>query len=690
VPTPNGIPPMGEIASRILELCGLVCNKNTIPGDKDSSVASGVRFGTVWLTQRGMGPAEMDQIADIIYRALTQINAFVYAGTFGILSRGKIDLAAMEQLRAEVRDLSRRFTPIERIRTADVPTGNAVQIRGERASLFLQGVCTNDMLAMTVDQTRETLLANPDGSMLARVLVTRITPDALGYDRYSVRLLEGSLDQVYTWFTALADGYVLFDDEIRKKIEGPVVIDMVAAPVLEPAPQPTETDCLVAYRKPYFIGQQALRVGKTQAPQRVFEWQPVEGDPRTSCLYEEHVKRTSKTNIVPFAGWMMPVLFTSIAEEHRAVRETAGLFDVTHMGVFEIAGPGACRLLDITTTEYVPGLKPGQGKYGYMLDPDGHAIDDIFLFCRAPEKYMLVANAANAEHVKAWLEAVNSGQYIIDRERPDVVPDAQAIVRDLKDRSAGPDMRVDIALQGPASLAILHDVIDDDALYRKVAKLHRSDLVEGVVQGMPVLISKTGYTGQETGYELYIHPNDAPKWWHLLIEKGEPHGMKLTGLGARDSARTEAGLPLYGHELAGPNDITATEAGYAPFVKLHKPFFIGREPYMKRLETSTRHIIRFEMMQMRIPVVRPENPVVDNRGAYVGVITSCAVIDGIQTGMAYVEKRIVEPGTPLAVFILPPAGRALPQEKPKDTLGTGDKVLLPYPAEVVSRFMPSE
>jgi glycine hydroxymethyltransferase len=689
VPTPNGMPAMGEIGSRILELCGLVCNKNTIPGDKDSSVASGLRFGTVWLTQRGMGPAEMNQIAGMIHRVLTNIHAFIYAGTLGILSRGKIDLPIMEEVRAQVRKLVQRFTPEERaaeLTNISEITAAALQIRGARAGLFLQGVCTNDMLGMCVGESRETLLADRTGKTIAQACVTHATPDMLGRDRYILRLSQGNIDKIYTWLDALADGYVLFDEEIRRKIEGPVVIEKLAE---TDAPQsiPDKSDELVVLNKPYFIGQQALRKKTKVAALKEFTWSSAEAAPRSSCLYEEHLQHASKQNIVPFAGWLMPVVFSSIAEEHAAVRQTAALFDVSHMGVFEIAGPGVCRLLDIVSTEYVPALRPGQGKYGYILDPNGNAIDDIFLFCRAPEKYMLVANAANADHVFAWINAVNNGEYIIDRARPDVTPDARATIRDLKDPAVGADMRVDLALQGPASLAILRDVIEDARLYHAVARLHRSDLVEGTVQGMPVLISRTGYTGQETGYELYVHPDDARKWWHLLQEKGAPHGLKITGLGARDSARTEAGLPLFGHELGGPHLITPTEAGYASFVKLHKPFFIGRDPYLARLEKSTHHIIRFQMTQERIPVVRPGSPLVDARGVFVGTVTSCAVVAGRQIGMAYVERRISEPGTLLAAFILPPEGRALPVEKSKNTLATGDRVTLPYPAEVLPRFM---
>jgi len=173
--------------------------------------------------------------------------------------------------------------------------------------------------------------------------------------------------------------------------------------------------------------------------------------------------------------------------------------------------------------------------------------------------------------------------------------------------------------------------------------------------------------------------------WNLLLDRGADLGVKPCGLGARDSTRTEAGLPLYGHELAGEHNINPIEAGYGAFVKLHKPFFIGRAAMVRAAEERRREIVRFQMKEKGVRAVRSGFPVVSARGVYAGVVTSCTLVEGVQTGMALVDRAYAREGTPLFIFPLPHDGKA-PPEKPKSELGPGDKVLLADAAVVVSRF----
>jgi glycine hydroxymethyltransferase len=248
------------------------------------------------------------------------------------------------------------------------------------------------------------------------------------------------------------------------------------------------------------------------------------------------------------------------------------------------------------------------------------------------------------------------------------------------------EQRVDIALQGPISLSILQRLTDDQRLRDELARISRTEFIETDLSGIKAIVSRTGYTGEDIGYELYMHPKDAPRFWDLVLERGEDLGVKPAGLGARDSTRTEAGLPLYGHELAGEYDISPTGAGFAPYVKLHKPYFIGREAHLLRETQRTMQVVRFRMKDKGVRAIRPGDVVVTQRGEYIGAVTSCALdVDGYQLGMAYVNKKRSSEGTELRIFPLPPGDRAA-REKDKRELDVGDRVLIAEEAVVLSRF----
>ena len=443
---------------------------------------------------------------------------------------------------------------------------------------------------------------------------------------------------------------------------------------------------MVETRKPYFVGQAAVYEELNHASDKeVWGWEDPGLDPKRSCLYDWHAANTK--TIVPFAGWLMPVWYSKISEEHQAVRETAGLFDVSHMGVFGVKGPDAERFLDLVSSFYVPLLKPGDASYSYLLGPDGIPLDDIFIYRLGEEDFMVVVNAANAEKDWDWLVAVKDRRVVIDSARPWVEVDATDLrLLDLKDPKNGREQRVDISLQGPASLDILMDCMVDEKMALALRQLGRNRLIKGPVAGVSAIVSRTGYTGEEMGYEIYIHPDDALQLWETILKQGAKHGIRPTGLGARDSTRTEAGFPLYGHELAGDHDLTPLEAGYPQFVRMHKPFFIGRDGLMARDAERTMTIVRFRMLDKGIPVVKPGSPVTDRTGRVVGHVTSCASIaDGTQVGLALVLERFKEPCTGLHVFV-PPRGKG-PEPKPVPDLRVGDKVPLSEEAVVMTRFM---
>jgi glycine hydroxymethyltransferase len=255
----------------------------------------------------------------------------------------------------------------------------------------------------------------------------------------------------------------------------------------------------------------------------------------------------------------------------------------------------------------------------------------------------------------------------------------EVILRDLRDRRWGEDCRVDIALQGPQSLKILQSLADG-RIRERLAALPRGQVLRAEIQGFDLIISRTGYTGERIGYELFVHPDRAPALFERLLDAGQPFGLRPCGLGARDSTRTEAGLPLYGHELAGPFELTPGDAGFASFVKLYKPFFIGRKAYMAREAKRTMEVVRFRISEKGVRLPKQGDAVVDRRGRVIGYVTSCAMdTEGLLTGMAWIERSDRAEGTPIGILV---GGGSL-TERPK----VGDRLTVPIPAQVVSRFM---
>ncbi|MGQ9734480.1 MAG: glycine cleavage system aminomethyltransferase GcvT [Candidatus Bipolaricaulia bacterium] len=735
----------GEPAARILDLAGIVVNRNTIPGDIVTALGTGIRLGTPWVSQRGMGKEEMEKIAELIHRILSNIKPFSYQGLRGELPRGKIELEVLEEVKQEVEELARataaetrsrgtgyphyyflREAPLARERapaSASAGTGNpspfaglaVLQVRGERALPFLQEALTADIAALKPGEWAPSFILERDGRVMDSLLVLRLEPE-----RFILFCHPENASRVLAWLRGLSDGYIIFDDEdLLKKIEGPAVVEDLTTDLPEPERRallrqieealderaaarlkleelPSSDGSIHAVElyerhralfcltKPYFIGQRSLERFVPTAEKKGFEWDERREGPlrlRRTPLFEEHKQLGAK--FVPFAGWEMPVWYTSVMEEHRAVRQAAGLFDVGHMGVLEVAGEHATSLLDLVTTNYVRWLEPGESQYTYLLDPDGRVIDDLIVYRRAEDRYLLVVNAVNAEKDLAWLRAVNSGEYLLDRRRSWVEPEGQALVRDLKAPEAGEDRRLDLALQGPKSLAILQSLADPKLKHR-LGRLKRTELLECELAGFDLIIARTGYTGEEFGYELLVHPERALPLWRLLLEAGEGFGLKPAGLGARDSTRTEAGLPLWGHELAGELDISPIEAGFEGYVKFHKPFFIGREALLKRKQEMKMTVVRFRMERKGVRLPKYGDPVVDRTGRFLGRVTSCALdSEGFLVGMAYLEMGASAEGTPLWIYSLPE--REAP-EKGLRELGLGDRVSLPNEAKVIPRF----
>ena len=350
---------------------------------------------------------------------------------------------------------------------------------------------------------------------------------------------------------------------------------------------------------------------------------------RRTPLHAEHGALGAK--LVPFAGYEMPVQYPSgITAEHRAVREAAGLFDVSHMGEFEVRGDRALDFVQHVTTNDVSKLSVGQAQYATLLNDGGTMLDDLLVY-RFADRYMLVVNASNRARDFAWISQ------FVDRFGVDL--------RDVSD-----DVAL-LALQGPRAEEILRKLTDTD-----LDTIRYYHFAEGSVDGKPAIISRTGYTGED-GFELYLDNGVAAVVWRRLLEAGREEGLIATGLGARDSLRLEMGYALYGNDLDETR--TPLEAGLGWVVKLDKGDFVGRDALVKQKEAGVREkLAGFRLLERGFP--RHGYPLqVD--GAPAGEVTSGVLSPslGEGIGMAYLPAAVAKPGTRIELLI---RSQAVPAE----------------------------
>lgn len=677
---PDGTTLSGDIAARILDVAGIVLNRNTIPGDKTALFASGIRFGSPWMTQRGLKEKDMVTVANIMADILFATTPYTVETRKGPAIRAKVDFQVLQDARIRVRQLvDQAGHDIAIAHTGyphfyyldDQPVAKtdwvSLDIHGDRLYHFVTYAFSSAIDELSKISSQPTILHTPVREIPG--ILTRVNKELF---RFSIKRDDFGL--AATFLRDLSDGYIAFDKDLPQRIPGPVIIEESTSSSINH----TNGEAICA-EKPYFIGKKAI-TGKALP---AFTWQEKESTELFQTpLYEIHKALGAK--MVPFAGWEMPVWYTSVIEEHLATREAAGLFDVSHMGVFQAEGTEAALFLDSVCANDIGGLAIGESCYTHFLDADANVIDDTLVYRRGGEKYLVVVNASNDAKDWAWLNSVREGKVMVDRIQPSVKTYGRKVVlRNLRDPKEGKDMRVDIALQGPKSRDILLAFICDAAVSKKIKTLKRTELCEAVVGDFDLVVSRTGYTGEKMAFELFVHPEKAADLWHALMKVGEPMGMKPCGLGARDSLRTEAGLPLYGHEMGGKMSLGVAEAGFGSYVKVYKPWFIGREAYIKREVDRNAVVVRFRFNDKAVRMAHNSDPVVDTKGKVIGAVTSCAVDkEGYLTGQAYLDEKYMAEGTPIAIFqgASKQTGKA-----PADLVG-GDRVTLPTAATVISRF----
>ncbi|MEW6717895.1 MAG: glycine cleavage system aminomethyltransferase GcvT [Chloroflexota bacterium] len=672
------VPLSGDQAARILDLVGIVVNRNTIPGDASAANPSGIRMGTPWVTQRGFREAEMNALADLIADVLQATRPYLQ----GKSQRAKVDFAALENAKLRVRELAENagmdYEPSRHgyphfYYLDDQPARGgkwaSLEVGGEGVRAFLNYALSSDVEALKPGDSQATCVHTSMGAVDGFLT-------CLEAGTFQLSVPGDKAGLAATWLRDLSDGYVLFDEaDLEAKLPGPV---WVQASSLKPVTM--EKGDPIGTRKPYFIGKQA----ESGDPLPPFQWEEKAGEEmRLTTLFNLHKELGAK--MVPFAGWEMPVWYSSVVEEHLAVRQAAGLFDVSHMGVYQAEGPDAAVFLDSVCGNDIHSLAVGESLYTHFLDPDANVVDDLLVYRRGAEKYLVVVNASNDDKDWAWLNAVREGRVCVDKVQPWArAYGRNVILRNLRDPQAGKDMRVDIALQGPRSRDILLALGCDDPTRKRILKLRWAELTESLLGGFDLVLSRTGYTGERMAFELFVHPEQAPRLFEALLKAGEPLGLKPCGLGARDSLRTEAGLPLYGHEMAGDLGLGVAEAGFGMYVKTYKPWFIGRQAYLDREKERQGVVVRFRFNEKGVRMAHLGDPVLEKRGKVIGRVTSCAVdSEGYLTGQAFVDLKYQDEGTPIYIF------QSAPKEAGKSPaeLRAGDRVNIPSAATVMKRFL---
>ena len=354
---------------------------------------------------------------------------------------------------------------------------------------------------------------------------------------------------------------------------------------------------------------------------------------KRTALFSAHQKLGAR--LIDFGGWEMPVQYTSIVEEHLAVRHDAGIFDISHMGEVTVSGAGAADFLNLVLTNDILKLAPGHGQYSLMCNERGGAIDDLYAYRLSEAIYLLIINASRLEPDVAWLQAK-----------------AAAFYGDLKLNDASHNYAA-VAVQGPRSKEFIDAVVPGSSIsalrVNTVTSLKKNEIGGFPFEKGGVLVSRTGYTGED-GFEILGSDEAIRHVWDKILAVGQPYGIKPCGLGARDTLRTEVCFPLYGHEL--DEETTPIEAGLGRFVSFDKGDFIGERVLAgQNARGVLKKLIAFKMAGASAPP-RPEYAIFSG-DKKIGVVTSGTPSPslGIGIGMGYVPPEFVKPGAKIEIEI---------------------------------------
>jgi aminomethyltransferase len=367
---------------------------------------------------------------------------------------------------------------------------------------------------------------------------------------------------------------------------------------------------------------------------------------KRTALYETH--RQAGGRLIEFGGWEMPVQYTSIMDEHQAVRNAAGIFDISHMGEVRVSGAGAANFLNATLTNDIRKLNVLEGQYTLMCNPSGGVVDDLYVYRFGAEEFLLVINASRIDEDTAWLQKELASSPFRSETQLENISDSQGAV----------------AVQGPR-VAEFIDSCFDSGKNAKPSTLKKNQATQAGFQGKTILIARTGYTGED-GFEIIAANELIEAIWARVMEAGKAFGIKPAGLGARDTLRTEVCYPLYGHEL--DEQTTPIEAGVGFFVALEKGDFTGRSVLAsQKANGASKKLVAFKMTDKSAPprphyVIWSTGPDARKLGEVVSGTQSPTLGNGI--GLGYVPPDFSKPGTSLEIEIRGKRSPAVVVQKP--------------------------
>jgi glycine hydroxymethyltransferase len=676
---PSEVPLNGDVAARILDLAGVVCNKNAIFGDVSANYPSGIRLGTPWVTQRGLTPDDMRTLGGLIADVLQSIVTYAVFEPGEAGWRGKISPAALRRAQDGVTALvaARAVGPAEPAgwpgaygpEPATLDGQRLLALTGRRVRAFLSEATDGGVWPLAPGQAVATRFLDADGQPVATVGLLRRPADQFGLDVFVCAVPPDQESNLTWWLRALSNGLVLFDpSDAWAKIDGPVAVSAFAGTLaagetaalraaLAAGPGAPQLD------QPYFVGQAAL-VARAVAPKVRPECQW----PAASAVGEEasplHFRWPASAEPAP-DGWSLPRSYGDPIAELRALQSAAGLVDESALEVLEISGPDAARFLDLVTTNDVAFLAPNAAQYTFLLQPDGQFLADGLLYRTGGEQYWLTIAPSRGASVAHWLPEAAAGRCLIDREVPTRSLPNRLQVRSLR-HSAEASARVVLGLVGLGAPAVLRALADTPEDRRKLGRLRRFTSVAARLAGLPVLVARTGHTALAQQYEIFVHPTMAVSFWDAALARGSEQGVRPVGWEAWHAAGLIGGLPWDEHTLGGRLAISPVQAGFGAEVQVHKPFFVGRRALLAEPYPPARQVIRFRVNTPDAELPRDGDPLLDGSGTCVGHVTGAPLLETEPVGLAFAEVASAPVGAHLTVLVGAgsrppvPAGAPLP------------------------------
>jgi glycine hydroxymethyltransferase len=661
LPKASGVLLNGDVAARILDLAGVVCNKNTIADDSSALYPTGIRLGTPWITQRGLTPDDMRTLGGVIADVLHGIVTFSYFEPNESAARGKVSVSVLRAAQQAIAELVQRRTvgPAE---PADwrPPTTNPVELdgyallslTGRRARSFLDQATDGDIWGLQSSQATRATVRNASGQPIAEIGILRLGAGLLGLERFVLAVDPSRVAEMVWWLEALSSGLVLFDpSDPWAKVAGPVAVTAHRT-----ALSPSEVEALRAamsqparppeLSKPYFVGQRALAQELPEAA----GWN-ADTAVRSPATLKSPISDIADSERAP-GGWTMPRQYVDSKTELHSLREAAGLVDESGLGILEISGADAARFLDLVTTNDIAFLAPNAAQYTFVLDSNGQVLGDALLFRPEPNRFLLTTAPTASSPIATWLQAAAAGA-ALDRQVSTRVFAGAVSIRDRRTEATA-DALVVLGIAGPNAPAVLRAVADSPDDRRKVGRVRRFTTAPVRLAGVAVLLARTGHTGQAQQFEAFVPAAQAKALWQAILARGAEHGIQPVGWDAWHAAGIAAGLPTDGHEVAGLLGISPVATGFGPEVKPYKPFFVGRAPLLAEPYPPLRQVVRFQS-NGQASSISPGDALLDASRRCVGNVTSVATV-GEVVGLGYVTSSAAAAGATLGVVHSAPSG----------------------------------